>query len=72
MVKILKLFLWDQKFDDLENQHGPLETQCLQDINDDPGLTTRSNLVKLAYCADFRPICQVSVYRNIGPLVFFL
>ena len=38
-------------------------------INDDPGLTmtyftARSNLVKLAHCA-----CQVSVYRNIGPLV---
>ena len=72
MVESFKNLLRNQKFDDLEDQHGPLETQCLQDINDDPGLTTRSNLVKLAYCADFRPICQVSVYRNIGPLVFFL
>ena len=43
-------------------------------INDDPGLTlsyytTRSNLVEIAYCADTRPRCQLSVYRTIGPLV---
>ena len=43
-------------------------------INDDPGLTliyfkTRSDLVKIAYCAKTGTIRQVSVYRNIGPLV---
>ena len=41
-------------------------------INDDPGLTLTyltpmSNLAKLV----FVPRCQVSVYRTIGPLVFF-
>ena len=43
-------------------------------VNDDPGLTmtyfkARSNLVKIAYCAYTRPICQVSIYRTISPLV---
>ena len=41
-------------------------------INDDPGLTftyltPMSNLAKLV----FVPRCQVSVYRTIGPRVFF-
>ena len=44
-------------------------------INDDPGLTltyftARPNFVKIAYCSDTRPRCQVSIYRTIGPLVF--
>ena len=42
-------------------------------IIDDPWLTltyfmARPNLVKIAYYA-YRPRCQVSIYRTIGPLV---
>ena len=28
-------------------------------------------IIKIAYCAAVRPRCQVSVYRTIGPLVYF-
>ena len=43
-------------------------------INDDPKFTlidfkARSDSVKMAYCAYTRTKCQVSVYRNMGPLV---